>query len=304
MEGDWADVELEQARARIHREDLEQLSRRPAEDAEKLSDEELFALDFKAYGARLELRRAQQRDAVLKRYKVPGDLFHFVKLAQDSALRDVALEVFGRYGALPKEVFDLVHALADPTRHAQILQLAATLDCPALDQDLYEIWANQPRLNFCSNCRAIGYWKALSKQQCFRQLCDTCAAEDRERRMKHALRDFSSVLSGARSRARAAKLPATLTKKQWLATLQYFEYRCSYCDEIPWEVIEHVTPIKHGGGTTWNNCLPACFSCNGRKEGQTIEELPLGDFVGFNTNVIGRALAWLQQHGRDQQGEV
>ena len=298
MIGDWADAELDRLRAKGYRDNLEQEAARAEADETKLSDEELFAFDFKAYNTRLELRREQLREGVLKRHKVPEGLLQSIRLAQDPHLRDTALEVLKQYGVLSKEVFELVQALADRSRRTAILRLAKTIDLPALDQELFEVWANQPRLYNCSTCRVIGYWKASAKQQPHHRLCNACGVEEGERREKHARRDFSAVLSGARSRARAAKLPATLIQSQWLATLQHFQYRCAYCAEIYWEVIEHVTPIECGGGTTWSNCLPACYSCNGRKKRRSIEELPLGEFAGFDQNVIDKALAWLQQHGR------
>jgi 5-methylcytosine-specific restriction endonuclease McrA len=63
-------------------------------------------------------------------------------------------------------------------------------------------------------------------------------------------------------RAETVGLPATLTLKQWLATLEYFEWKCAYCPTGTYEVFEHYTPIIHGGGTTVYNCVPACNRCN------------------------------------------
>jgi hypothetical protein len=60
---------------------------------------------------------------------------------------------------------------------------------------------------------------------------------------------------------------ATLTVRQWLVTLNDHQRRCAYCPDGAgaYEVLEHLIPISQGGGTTVDNCLPACFSCNARK---------------------------------------
>src|SRR6266487_798598 len=77
------------------------------------------------------------------------------------------------------------------------------------------------------------------------------------------------------SLAQTYDLPATLTFQQWIATLDYFGWTCAYCQEQPYEVMEHFIPISmrdryhpYGaiiGGTTIKNCVPACYDCNARK---------------------------------------
>jgi len=64
------------------------------------------------------------------------------------------------------------------------------------------------------------------------------------------------------TRAKQAGTLATLTLAEWAQTLQDFHGRCGYCQEHPYEVLEHFIPITHGGGTTADNCLPACNACN------------------------------------------
>jgi len=66
-------------------------------------------------------------------------------------------------------------------------------------------------------------------------------------------------------RAEQAKLPATLTMKQWLFTLKYFRGCCAYCNNRPGIVLEHFIPLTSGGGTTIGNCVPSCYSCNSKK---------------------------------------
>ena len=103
-------------------------------------------------------------------------------------------------------------------------------------------------------------------------ICDECSerAKAAEKR-----RDVRRGLRPAYSRAYAAGLPATLTDEQWNLTLDQFDNLCAYCGG-DWHVVEHATPIKLGGGTTWNNCVPACHRCNTAKSSKTLEAW-LGD---------------------------
>jgi len=68
-------------------------------------------------------------------------------------------------------------------------------------------------------------------------------------------------------RAKMARVPATLTLGEWVETLKRFDHHCAYC-EGPFEVLEHIIPISQGGGTTAENCVPACRACNSKKGGR------------------------------------
>jgi 5-methylcytosine-specific restriction endonuclease McrA len=96
--------------------------------------------------------------------------------------------------------------------------------------------------------------------------CDSCwqriQAENQRRLARRGI-------NSARSRARAAHLPATLTEVQWAATLAHFADECAYCGGV-WYVVEHVWPLEQGGGTAWNNCVPSCYGCNARKRGTSV----------------------------------
>ncbi|TWT42913.1 HNH endonuclease [Botrimarina hoheduenensis] len=51
--------------------------------------------------------------------------------------------------------------------------------------------------------------------------------------------------------------------------------RCQYCGEsFPTSElsIDHVTPVCHGGQTTWENVVCACVRCNVRKGGRTPDQ--------------------------------
>ncbi|MCL4504998.1 MAG: HNH endonuclease [Chloroflexi bacterium] len=69
-------------------------------------------------------------------------------------------------------------------------------------------------------------------------------------------------------RARKLELPATLTPREWLDTLDYFGWRCAYCMRAEFACLDHYVPVVQGGGTTRANCVPACTSCNSAKGGR------------------------------------
>jgi len=66
-------------------------------------------------------------------------------------------------------------------------------------------------------------------------------------------------------RAREQRRPATLTVEQWMRMLNRHEWRCAYCEDGPYEALEHTLPLALGGGTTEENCVPACRACNSLK---------------------------------------
>lgn len=52
-------------------------------------------------------------------------------------------------------------------------------------------------------------------------------------------------------------------------------YQCQYCGCKPGSselTIDHVIPRAKGGETTWENCVLACVSCNGKKADRTLEQ--------------------------------
>jgi len=84
-------------------------------------------------------------------------------------------------------------------------------------------------------------------------------------------------------RALEVLLPATLTLDQWLIALEYFSvpnkdglycWSCVYCRRNlnGQFTVEHWLPISLGGGTTANNCVPSCSTCNMLKGVLTGEE--------------------------------
>jgi hypothetical protein len=98
-------------------------------------------------------------------------------------------------------------------------------------------------------------------------LCGECAT-------KEMVREARQVWNN-RNWAEHCNLPATLTLQQWLTTLDHFAWKCAYCQERSYEVLEHFIPMllrdidiqfyREIGGTTARNCVPACHQCNSRK---------------------------------------
>lgn len=76
-------------------------------------------------------------------------------------------------------------------------------------------------------------------------------------------------------RAAEMNLSTTLTLTEWLMTVNHFNSLCAYCQSRPLEEMDHFIPLQAGGGTTFKNCVPACETCNGRKNRMSPEGLSL-----------------------------
>lgn len=61
-------------------------------------------------------------------------------------------------------------------------------------------------------------------------------------------------------RARAIGVAATLNMVEWFIILERFDWKCAYCRVKPFQVMSQRVPQAEGG-TTPNNCIPACHSC-------------------------------------------
>ncbi len=136
----------------------------------------------------------------------------------------------------------------------------------------------------CQSCGGDGAVPRLDAPG-FRVWCQPCTDEWFSRPSTPPINGLRSALT----RARAAHLPATLTVEQWDETVAFFNDRCAFCGGA-WCLVEHATPIALGGGTTVDNCLPACNSCNVSK-GRRMPEHMGGEKAKA-------ALAWLRSKGR------
>lgn len=74
------------------------------------------------------------------------------------------------------------------------------------------------------------------------------------------IREIDRV-EGQCKHARTLGAGATLTLMDWLITLEDFDWQCAYCQAQPFQIMSHVIPLPLGG-TTPDNCVPACHKCN------------------------------------------
>lgn len=75
---------------------------------------------------------------------------------------------------------------------------------------------------------------------------------------KSKLREYDRLHS-AKYHAGRAQVPATLTLVQWLSVVSDFKGLCAYCLEVPFSVIEQVSPLA---GLIYENVVPACKACH------------------------------------------
>jgi len=78
----------------------------------------------------------------------------------------------------------------------------------------------------------------------------------------------SRKIIGQEMRAVHAGRIGDLSYREWLTTLEDFNWLCAYCQKHPYEVLEHFIPITKGGDTITSNCVPACKDCNAAKSGK------------------------------------
>lgn len=120
----------------------------------------------------------------------------------------------------------------------------------------------------CRRCKI----EFLSRRQV--TLCEQCGINDRKTQ--------SRIIKYHKRISKQAGLPATLALWQWIDTLRYFQGKCAYCQEQPYEELDHFIPTDAGGGTTARNCVPACKACNNAKSNFNPVDPPLH----FKTNDI------------------
>jgi 5-methylcytosine-specific restriction endonuclease McrA len=100
----------------------------------------------------------------------------------------------------------------------------------------------------------------------YRIICSDCLVRrniDNRWTSREGLRVGSHELR-ATQLGRQAYLPL----REWLTILEDFDWRCAYCQEHPYEDIEHFIPLLEDGDTLPSNCVPSCQHCN-QKKGST-----------------------------------
>ena len=51
------------------------------------------------------------------------------------------------------------------------------------------------------------------------------------------------------------------------------DFRCQYCGILAKDLtIDHVIPKRHGGKTTWDNCVASCRKCNMKKSDKFLHQ--------------------------------
>jgi 5-methylcytosine-specific restriction endonuclease McrA len=130
------------------------------------------------------------------------------------------------------------------------------------------------------------------KQQWPRYLANQDPAEIRRRsaayrdanreKVREGVRDWfrrhphAAAQAATKRRAQLAEVENTLTDEQILEILEVFNYRCGYClvdlRTLPSHArtLDHMIPIRHGGGHTQENVIPCCRVCNARKRDRPI----------------------------------
>jgi 5-methylcytosine-specific restriction endonuclease McrA len=64
---------------------------------------------------------------------------------------------------------------------------------------------------------------------------------------------------------------ATLTAEEWRLVLDVYEGRCAYCRCGGPMTIDHLVPVMAGGEHVRGNVVPACLSCNSKKNDAALD---------------------------------
>jgi hypothetical protein len=89
-------------------------------------------------------------------------------------------------------------------------------------------------------------WQAFHQGSLWRTTQET---DPSEKEMYSWLTRIGDRVWQARERALQTNLPATLTVKQWLRTLEHFKWKCAYCGQRLGIIIEHFIPLPLAGTT-------------------------------------------------------
>ena len=121
------------------------------------------------------------------------------------------------------------------------------------------------------------------KSTVYRQPCKECFKSNKRKRyqvdekfrqkQKDIANRWAKTLEGRaakmlvtqKRRAQKHKAISTLTKEEWEALLNQYEYQCAYCGKKTVLTQDHIIPLSKGGKHTKENVAPACLSCNCKK---------------------------------------
>jgi hypothetical protein len=94
-----------------------------------------------------------------------------------------------------------------------------------------------------------------------------------------------------------------ITKSEWKACKEYFNYSCAYCGL---SITEHYIQyrkmiilgdfnkehVKHDGSNKLNNCVPSCKSCNSKKYKHLLEEWYNRDNPNYTEERYNKIIKW------------
>ncbi len=83
---------------------------------------------------------------------------------------------------------------------------------------------------------------------------------------------LAKQVASCNQRARDRGLAHTITMLDWQRTLDFFDQHCVYCGGAA-RTIDHFQPLATGGGSTYSNCVPSCYSCNASKASSSPSDL-------------------------------
>lgn len=79
-------------------------------------------------------------------------------------------------------------------------------------------------------------------------------------------------------KARKRKNGGTFTLEQWNKLKEYFNYTCPCCANNNVKLtVDHIIPIKFGGGSDIKNIQPLCGKCNNLKRTKIMKYYPIID---------------------------
>lgn len=98
-------------------------------------------------------------------------------------------------------------------------------------------------------------------------------AEIKVRRHRYRKQNADKIAASNKlrqDRMKSNKTVDPITAERWLEILDYFDYRCAYCQPKRVRLVnnltmDHVEPVSLGGTNDWFNIVPACRSCNSKK---------------------------------------
>jgi 5-methylcytosine-specific restriction endonuclease McrA len=101
---------------------------------------------------------------------------------------------------------------------------------------------------------------------------------------KECIKKYNKTENGKATKQRATykrrikikNIINTLNSQEWLDILEAYNYKCAYCDvEFDCENLptkDHIIPISKGGDNMKENIVPACRSCNSKKNNKILSK--------------------------------